>query len=108
MTGGLHKPGELRVGNVGLVHKEAVNVHAVNRTGVFGGLHPDFVHVRGIICAHGEFAPRNPNHALWSLSWRRIVIFQRRFKARYWSDKVFTDGPTQLPLQTKALAERAR
>jgi hypothetical protein len=53
---------KLCVGNVGLLHPKAIQVDAMDRAGVFGGLHANLVviHVRRILRAHGKLTPRDP------------------------------------------------
>src|SRR6185369_13209443 len=71
VTRGLHELGELRVGDVRLVHPEAAHAHAVR-----GPL----VLLRELVVApHKELAARNPRHAFRSAN---AVAFDNRWRTR--------------------------
>ena len=71
ILGGRDELCKLRIGDLGRVHPEAIDVDPVERPGVSRGLHPDIVHARLLGGAHGELTARNPHHALRPLPWWR-------------------------------------
>jgi hypothetical protein len=65
---------ELGVGYVGLVHKETVDIHPVDRPGIGSSTHPDHVHVGRICGAHRKFPTGNPHHSSRSQAGRWLRV----------------------------------
>src|SRR5215472_16912473 len=61
-----HELSKLSIRYVRPVHKEAIDVHAMNRTRIQSGFHADVIHVGRIIGAHRELSTWNPHHSIRS------------------------------------------
>src|SRR5262249_13979660 len=74
VAGGFHESSKLFVGDISPVEPEAIDIHAMDRTRVFHGLHPAFRHSPRITRAHGKLPTRNPDHAVWRVAgWRSRI-----------------------------------
>src|SRR5271170_1326683 len=70
-----NKRGELRIGDVGLIHEKAVYIDSMNGTGVSRSLHSHHVHVRSILRPHRELAAGNPNHPFGCRTGRWLSVW---------------------------------
>jgi hypothetical protein len=70
----VHKLRKLGIGNICLIHPEAIDIDAVDGSGICHRLVATLGKQAWILAAHGELAARNPHHAHRMVLGRRYSI----------------------------------
>ncbi len=78
---GLYEFRKFRIGDIGSVHPKPIDVNAVDRPRINGGLHADGIFRWGVLCPHGKLTARDPGHSRRRRARGRILVFNRRRKA---------------------------